>query len=232
MAVNAKGHVFFSDSFGKLDETRRIYELAPPYTGEPQATQLVFELPAGLFFEGESLFVCDVKAKKVVRLDASHQVQSTWSDVAAWNVARVGKALVAVTTAGSVVELQPDGGHTVLFEGAAAPFGLAAAKEGALWLSEQGAKPGDPGRLTARRTDGSVARTIDYDWKNPEGLATGPDGRLWVAETERGELLAIDGEGSVEVMHTAPFPIVASVGPDGSLFVTTKNELLRVALEK
>jgi sugar lactone lactonase YvrE len=233
MALSPDGTLFFSDSFGRRDKVRRVYTLASPYDGEPRPTTIVGATPAGLAFIGGSLYVCDVGAGTVTAYDASFAVVAAWSVKEPWNVARhPSLGLVTVTHDGRVAKLAPDGGVTELFGGGLAPFALAVDAKGGLWMSEQGAAQGDPGRVTRREADGAIAEEIAYPWANPEGLAIGADGLLWIAETERGELLRVAADDRVEVIKAGlTLPVIVTAAPDGALFVSTGGaapELLRV----
>ena len=218
MAFSSDDMLYFSDSFANVGAVPTVYRVPPPYTATPEATSITGELPAGLLWLDDALFVCDTQAATVTRYDAALNAQQTWSNVDAWNViddASLG--LLAVTFNGRVVQLSSAGDVTVLYAGTKAPFDIESDAQG-VFLSEQGAQPGDPGNLTVRDASGEAVRTIEYPWANPEGMARGPDGRLWVAETERGELLAIDDAGPT-VIENMNLPIVVARAPDGSLFV-------------
>jgi sugar lactone lactonase YvrE len=233
MALRPDGTLFFSDSFGRRDKVRRVYTLAPPYDGEPRPTTIAGATPAGLAFLDGSLYVCDVGAGTVTAYDAALAVVAAWKVEGPWNVARhPSLGLVAVTHDGRVAELEPGGGVKELFGGGLAPFALAVDAAGGLWMSEQGAARGDPGRITRREADGAIAGELAYPWANPEGLAIGADGLLWIAETERGELLRVAADGRVEVIKAGlKLPVVVTAAPGGDLFVSTGGatpELLRV----
>lgn len=233
MALRADGTLFFSDSFGQYDKVRRVYALAPPYGDEPQPTAIVGETPAGLAFIDGLLYVCDVQAGTVTAHDESLAVVATWSVGGPWNIVHhPSVGLVVVTYDGRVAKLEPNGKVTELFGGGLAPFGLAVDAKGGLWMSEQGAEQGDPGRITRRGAGGAIEQEIAYPWANPEGLAIGADGALWIAETERGELLRVDEEGRVEVIKAElTLPVVVAPAPNGDLFVSTGGTapaLLRV----
>ena len=232
MAVSNDGTLYFSDSFGRIDKTRKIYTLAPPYTGAPVATAITGKTPAGLAWDDGTLLVCDVGDNVVTRYAADFSVVEQWAVRSPWNVARVAdtQAWRVVTNDGRVVELGADT-NKELFGGLLAPFDLVAVGD-AIWVSEQGAARGDPGRVTRRRLDGSIVDDIAYSWANPEGMAMGPDGKLWVVETERGEIIRIDGDGQAEVIRgDLTLPIALTSHPAGDLFFNTGGpspQLMRV----
>jgi DNA-binding beta-propeller fold protein YncE len=233
MAFDANSVLWFSDSFGNHDKQRQVYRLPPPYTGAPESTGLTAGLPAALLWADGHLYLSDVKAKTVTRYDANLTATTTWTNVDAWTLAgSLPGDLLATTASGRVLRLHPDGTAEELLTASLAPFGLALHDEG-YWLTEQGAKPGDPGRLTLRTPTGTVLFEVDYPWANPEGLLWGPNGqRLWVAETERGEVVAVDPVGgTVEVLAMGlKLPVVLARAPDGAIYVSTGDRLTRLRL--
>ncbi len=234
MAVDDDGTLFFSDSFGALDKVRQIYRLEPPFDGKPKPTTIQAKLPAGLLFRDGDLFVCDVKAGSVRRFDGGLKLVETWSVPAPWNLAAYGKQmLISVTNKGSVVRLSPGGKVEELASGLDAPFAVAAT-DSAVWISEQVKEPTSPGRVALWGLDGQTRVVSQHPWKNPEGLAIGPSGDLWVADTELGQLLRVAADGKVEVVATdLGLPVCVTTTPKGDLLVNVSGKnarLLRVEL--
>lgn len=235
MAVDAEGRLWFSDSFTALDTTARVYRLEPPYTGKPEPTSISGPRPAGLAFVDGALHVCDVGAGTVTRYDDVLAPTQTWSMASPWNVAALPSGdLVAVTFDDRLLRLGADGTVDEAISDLAAPFDLAPTPAGALWISEQGAGPGEPGRLARWSTEGEIELETRHAWANPEGLAVDPQGNLWVAETELQQLLRVSPDGEVELMAEVDgLPIVITPLPSGDLLVSVTGpapHLLRVEL--
>lgn len=234
MAVDDDGLLYFSDSFTALDTTARIYRLEPPYTGPPEATPLSGPRPAGLAFIDGDLHVCDVGAGTVTRYDAALTPVQTWVVPSPWNVAPLASGdRVVVTFDDRLFALLPDGTVQQRLADLGAPFDLAPTPADAVWISEQGAGgPGQPGRLAQWNAQGAITLEARYPWANPEGLAFDPQGDLWVAETERQELLRVSPRGDVELMAEVDgLPIVITPLPAGDLLVSVTGpdpHLLRV----
>jgi DNA-binding beta-propeller fold protein YncE len=240
LAVDADGTLYASDTFKNHGAAPAIYTIAAPFTGTPVALPVPVTQPAGLVVTTDALIVCDLGAGEVRRhpREASGFAAAaamTWSVTAPWNAAVLPDgALAVVTNDGALVRLSPDGGTTPIARGLDAPFDVAIAADGTLWVSEQVADPAAPGRIRRWNVDGTVATEITYAWKNPEGLALDARGYLWVADTERGELVRVAPDGAAEVVATAELPILVRRLPAGDGLLVTANRptarLLRVDL--
>ncbi|MEM9457430.1 MAG: hypothetical protein AAGF11_24835 [Myxococcota bacterium] len=238
MAVDDDGLLYFSDTFTVLDTTARVYRLEPPYIGQPEATALSGPRPAGLAFIDGDLHVCDVDAGTVTRYNAALVSTQTWVVPSPWNVAPLASGeRVVVTFDNRLFALLPDGTVQERLTDLGAPFDLAPTPAGAVWISEQGAGgPGQPGRLAQWDARGAMILEARYPWANPEGLAFDPQGDLWVAETERQELLRVSPQGEVELMAQIDgLPIVITPLPSGDLLVSVtgpKPHLLQVEFDR
>lgn len=222
MAVTDTGRLYFSDSFGNLGAKRFLYFLDPPYTGSITATRTSGAIPAGLLFDGGFLYLCDVSAGTVRKLDSRLRVVQQWTASAPWNITRLPDGtLLTVANGGQVQRLQSNGTATTLFSGLDAPFGIASAGDGTVWISEQGASA--PGRVTRRTLTGAVVETIPYGWDNPEGLHVDDAGDLWIAETSLGQILRYDGVALELVGQNLGLPVVITRRGPGALLASSAN---------
>lgn len=229
MTLDVSGNLYFSDTFGQHQPERRIYRLAPPYQADPEAIPIAVAMPAGLAWHKDKLFVCDTKAGHVTSYDANYAVAERWEVPAPWNVSFDSEgSMLAASNDGNVYKLGTDLGVSTIATGADAPFAIVATDAG-YWLSEQGK---GPGLVSHRNNDGSPATIAKFAWANPEGLAVGTDGKLWVAETETGQLIRVSHNGQVEVMKPGlTLPIALAASDDGEIFAATGGKepaLLRI----
>jgi hypothetical protein len=223
MAVNNAGRLYFTDSFGNLGAKRSLYFVDPPYTGAFTVTRLSGTTPAGLMFDGSFLYLCDVSAGTVRRIDQSNRVVQQWSGVTQpWNVTRLPDGtLLTVSNAGIVQRLNANNTVTTLFGGLDAPFGIASAGDGTVWISEQGATA--PGRVTRRTLAGTEVESIAYGWNNPEGLHVDSAGDLWIAETGLGQILRYDGVALTVAGQGLGLPVVITRRDSDSLLANSAN---------
>lgn len=224
MAVTDTGRLYVTDSFGHMGSSKRfLYYVDPPYTGSFTATRISGAIPAGLMFDGGLLYMCDVSTGIVRGMDSNHRVRKAWLGVTQpWNITRLPDGtLLTVSHAGIVQRLEDDGSVTTLFGGLDAPFGIASAGDGTVWISEQGA--GAPGRVTRRTLAGEEVESIEYGWDNPEGLHVDGAGDLWIADTGLGQILRYDGVALNIEGEGLGLPVVIT-GVDGdSLLANSAN---------
>jgi hypothetical protein len=240
LAIEADGTVLAADTFKDHGPAPAIYAIAAPYTGAPVALPVAVTQPAGLLVTAEALVICDLGAGEVRRhaRDASGfaaTATATWSIASPWNAAALADGTLAVVTYdGTLARLTTGGQPAPITRDLDAPFDVAVAADGTLWVSEQVADPAAPGRVRRWNLDGTVAAEVAYAWKNPEGLALDARGYLWVADTERGELVRVAPDGAAEVVATADLPILVRALPGGAGLLVTANRptprLLRVDL--
>lgn len=234
MALGPDGHLYFSDSFGALGQVRRVYRLAPPFTGEPVPTKIEAALPAGLCWHGERLLVCDTQGNRVRVYDRRLQLQAEWPVPSPWNLRPTPHDGYWVVSHANQAMLLRRGIVIKTLPGLLAPFDTAVTPDGSLWISEQGVRPGDPGRVRRHATDGATLQALDYPFANPEGLALDAAGRLAIAETERGELLELAPGAAPRVLAKDLGLPVLVVPFEGGWLVSTSGaaaRLLRVKRE-
>ncbi|MEM1414226.1 MAG: hypothetical protein AAGH15_04975 [Myxococcota bacterium] len=216
VAVDAEGRVLVADTFRSRTLLRSEPGLAEPLA----ATGFGSGQPAGLRYEGETLFVADTLENAVLELDAALTLVARRPAPAPWNTTRLGDGdRLAIGFAGELVRLgEPGESAEVLFGGLDAPFDLAPAAEGGVWISEQGA---GPGRVARWSLAGERLETLEHPggaWANPEGLVVDAAGDLWIAETERGEVLRLRG-GAVRVEARIELPVALTRHPEGGVLV-------------
>jgi virginiamycin B lyase len=118
-----------------------------------------------------------------------------------------------------VVENQP--GHL--------PGLIAPGPDHNLWFSEYAADVHKLGRisLAGEITEFELPGTVT----NSVGIATGPNGMLWVTQGDAGDLLMVTPDGQVRMnIPTHASPAVLTTGPDGNLWFTVpgNSEVARV----
>lgn len=187
------GGAWLADSFGRLSPERAVWTwvvdrwVPAPLPKLPPLAGLAAG-PRG------SLLACAFEDDRVLWLDADGGTLATWPLAQPWNAQWVDDRPWALSGAGALVTLEPDGGVTPRLTGLDAPFDFAPAS-GGVWISEQVADPQRPGRVTWF-SDDRRSRAARYPFQNPEGVALTTDGALLVADTERRELVLVRGDGS------------------------------------
>ncbi len=229
LAVDATtGRLYLSDSFGNVDHTRRIYVLDPPYTGRLRSTRISGITPAGLMFDGDSLYMCDVSANLVRQFDRFGRAVRSVSAQAPWNITALPDGGLLTVSNDGLVQRLPDNDNDkgtraiTLFAGLDAPFGIASAGDGTIWISEQGTG-GRPGRVTRRDLGGKIIEELSYPWDNPEGLLVDEEGALWIAETGLGQLLRFDGMELALVGEGLGLPVAIAQSGPGTLLLNSAS---------
>jgi len=225
-AVDPAGHIFIADSYGKHDATPRVYRLDPPYQGALSPTTITGSTPAGLLWHGGSLYVCDVSANAVRVHDATLAPVQSLSVPMPWNVQVLpDKSLLVVTFDGRVIRLD-DSAQTEVLSGLEHPFDIVAEPDGKhFWVSEQGPEAAKGGGVRRHALDGTLDVTSSFGWVNPEGIARGPQGDIWVAETALGQIVRVTPDGSAAAAFGGlTLPAVITPFPDGDLLVVTVRQ--------
>lgn len=237
MAIDDTGRVFFA---GAVSGGPEVYFLDSPYTGQPQPTGITGQALAGLTWTAESLLVCDTDAGTVTSYDPkTSALLQQWQAEAPLNVAydRDG-ALLTISDTGKLQRLVDDAAPVTLLDELEGGFDLAPVSDGTVWISELGAGGNASGRVTRRDLSGAVVEAVDYPWETPRGLLISADGALWVADSERAEVVRVAAgyaPYAAGKLIDAPVVLVAEgtdsllLNLDGSL--GRRNSLCRVAPE-
>lgn len=142
-------------------------------------------------------------------------------------IAPGGELLQSEFYAGRVTRIARDGATEVVASGLAGPVGVAATVGGELFVCECRAN-----RIARVDAAGNVSRFAESELFNcPNGLASGADGRLFVANFNDGRVLAVAPDGAVSLLATIPGGgngHLARVGDD--LYVTAfrANRIYRI----
>jgi len=224
--VDASGVFYIADTFSNAAAQSRLYRLAPPYDGALSDTGIVGQQLAGLDILDGQLVVCDIGANTVefFNLDTLASTQ-TLNATQPWNVARVGGDLLTVSFANTVERILPDQAPTTLIDGLQSPFDVVGDPDQSdhVWVSEQQGTRTPRVALWSLR-DGTLSRQLNLTWNNPEGLALGPQGLLWVADTGGQMLHAFEpASGTLRwSLATDGLPIILATDPaQQTLYVTT-----------
>jgi streptogramin lyase len=102
--------------------------------------------------------------------------------------------------------------------------------DGNVWFTEFAADLHRIGRITP---NGTVTEfTLPGPLTNSIGIATGPDGRMWVTQGDAGRVVLVNTDGTVAgIIPTHHQPSGISVGPDGNVWFTASldGEIGRLA---
>lgn len=220
MAVDADGVLWWSNSYPGQGKTSRIYR-RPVESSDDEPTEITGGTLAGLRFEDERLFVCDVAQGRVFVVETDGGTSLEWAVPGPWNTARLDDGtVVAVTYAGEVWSLADDGTTAKLFGGLDAPFGIAPGPDNTMWITEQGQAEG---RVTRRDRTGAIVETLEGAWDNPEGIVVTDDG-LVIADTSAGAVYNVDRQGTRTLALEVELPIAATALGESALVGTAGGE--------
>ena len=128
---------------------------------------------------------------------------------------RAGNLYVGSADEGAVHVFRPDGQRTVHATGLGAPVGLAFASSGDLHVADAGGK-----RVLRVAPDGAVSQVGATFAERPFGLATGPQGELFVSTQRDGKVFRIDRAGQrSEFADVDGSAEGLAVGRDGAVYV-------------
>lgn len=121
------------------------------------------------------------------------------------------EGLVRVTPAGAATEIAATVGSN---------RGIVLGPDGTLRFTSQG------GALGRTRGNGETTTVSLPAGSEPAGLAVGPDGAIWVAESGAGAIARVEGNGDVSqypLGHPDSRPAAITAGPDGNLWFSEEG---------
>lgn len=225
MAVADNGDLYFSDSFGNYSQTRRVYRLPAPYTGSFQATPITGQIPSGLLWDNNTLYIADTQANTIRQYDVNYNLLNSWSVNAPWIIKKASDGSFLITSFNNqVFRLNENGTVQTVLTNLAGPFGVEPAQNDTFWVSEQGGAAGAPGFLKRWSLNGVVQQEVVHNWDNPEGLQMDNDGNLWIADTGAGQVLRLSDAGVLETAASQlSFPVIITKMPNGDLLFNTSG---------
>mgnify|MGYP001575108426 FL=1 len=223
--------LLLADTFRSMGtEDSRIYRLTE--SPAPRATGYSGQGISGISAVPGGYLVCDLNASRVIQVTSSFEVIREWSVSHPWN-AKVDQngTPYAITHEGELVRLLPSGKTRTVISGLDAPFDFAFTHQSdEVWISEQGKGLGAvSGWKIPPRGNGIRQISSNYPWANPEGMVFFQDS-IWVVDAERGELVEMGSDGSVEsVFQGLGIPILVK-NDRGRLLVYSNQYRGRAAL--
>lgn len=189
-------------------------------SGEPgfrdgSAASAQFDAPAGIAAGPDgSLYVTDVRNNRI-RVISPSMVVSTLA----------GCGPTGVTTG----QFENAVGNNACFS---APTGIALGPDGALYVADSGnsairrvtldgAVTTYAGTGTSGKMDGSLALAT---FSHPEGVAFGPDGTMYVADSGNDSIRAVSPSGVTTIASGLSWPTGITVGSDGTVYVAATQE--------
>lgn len=170
-------------------------------------TQARFRKPAGLALDGNgNVIIADAGNNRIRRMtpqgrvstlagsrasgkrDGSRGANSTFRDPEGVAVDRNGDVLVADTINQTIRRTKSDGGATVSYRpvrGVFRPKAIAVDNGGGVYVVEEGAN------WLRKLTGGNRPTVIVKGLHKPQGIAAGPDGSLYIADTDRQQILRV-----------------------------------------
>lgn len=200
----------------------------------PEVVARGFGFPEGPVFDPNgNLYLVDLHRGTVLRVDAEGDVSTVVEtggrpNGAAWN-RRDGTLTVCDAGLRQVLSVSPDGETRVLADACAGapllgPNDCAYDAAGDLYFTDPlGSSIEEPtGRVCVLRADGGVA-LLDEGYAFSNGLAFGPDGALYVAESRMRRIHRYTQEGEGFGAREPFAELTGGRGPDGMAFDTAGN---------
>ena len=137
---------------------------------------------------------------------------ATGVDGNVWVTEYAAKEVVAFSPTGAIVKTVPVSGM---------PYGITAAADGTLWVSENGTTP----YIAHLSTAGGGSVLAQYPLPagtNPEGITAGPDGNVWFVGYGTSVVGKVTPGGSITTysLSAGSRPVRITTGSDGNLWVT------------
>ena len=157
-----------------------------------------FATPSGMTTFASRIYVSDAGSGQIVVFQESdfNDTNANVAVPAVWNTERIADQFYSVTNQGRLFRFD-QGPPELLFDGLHAPFDLAPADNGSIWVSQQNGNGSDDGSIVKIDSTGEIVISIQDGMENPEGLASDGRGGVWVAETQRNELRLYNSEGEL-----------------------------------
>ena len=142
-----------------------------------------------------------------------------------------GRIVVADWAAGTVIEVDPDGRHSLLATGLHEPAGLARDPFGVVYVSTHAGGMTGAGGIH-RLIPGAEPQPLVDGLTGPTDLAFGPDGYLYIASFHEDSILKVGPDGGMAmIVATVPAPAALAFDPAGVLHVasSTDGALFRIS---
>ena len=225
IAVSNSGDIYFSDSFGNVNYIRKIYKIIEPYTNGFEEIPIVGQLPAGLLWDDNNLYVADTQNNNVRKFNSNYELLNTWTVPGPWLIKKSNNNMIFVTSYNNqLFQLYETGAVEIIISDLAYPFGLEILDDNSIWISEQGGID-IPGAIRKWSFEGQYLDEILYNWDNPEGLQLDVFGNLWIADTGAGKIFRYTNDGSLDaVVDNLNFPIIITNFVDNDLIFNTSGD--------
>ena len=189
---------------------------------------------AGAVYAADELRADDPHEHQPVEIDSRPMV--TRLDVPLLRPRRLlvesdGRIVVADWAAGTVIEVDPEGRHSLLATGLYEPAGLARDPFGVVYVSTHAGGMTGAGGIH-RLMPGDEPQPIVDGLTGPTDLAFGPDGYLYVASFHEDAILRVGPDGGMAmIVATVPAPAALAFDPAGVLHVasSTDGALFRIS---
>ncbi len=174
--------------------------------------------PEGLAFDADGNLWAGGEAGQVYCIDRRgvHRVAAECGGFTLGMAFSPSGELFVCNSAKGVLRLNPSSGEWGVFaDGLICPNSPAFDASGDLWVSDSGKWRQNNGRLLCFRPDGGV-KSVTGPFGYANGLCFGPDGTLYLAESDTRRLLRLDG--TVAAGEVGRTPDGLALGPDGALY--------------
>lgn len=187
--------------------------------------------PEGLAFDADGNLWAGGEAGQVYCIDpqGKHRVAAECGGFTLGMAFSPKGELFVCNSAKGVLRLEPLSGKWEVFaHGLICPNFPAFDASGDLWVSDSGKWKQNNGRILCFSPDGGV-KSVTGPLGYANGLCFGPDGTLYVAESDTRRLLRLDG--TVAAGEVGRTPDGLALGPDGALYAAcyASDDIWRIA---